>query len=584
MAEETHVIRGINWRETFPFVNIFRSFRIAIHPSKLILALIALLCIYTGGRILDSVWPAHSLGVNVPDSAEFNHARSEVAVYEIFMTKAKPGDRFEKLREEVQKMTDSEYADRLLAAKLPEIKEDRAKAEEAAKNGSFLGDLKRKIIADRDEAVKKDRETYDKSVEAIKKAFDASDKKDPAAKTRDEDFKKAEEHRDNAIKLAYSSAETEYKKASAIKGQGLFAQFFEYESQQVNGVVYSVLANNWLGGLRGDPGTAGVFASTYNFFAVGPLWLMRVHLAYFLVFSLLFILVWALFGGAIARIAAIQVARDEKLSVRQALKFSCSKLLSFVFAPIIPLLIVIVVGLVVTVGGLVGSIPVIGPILVGVLFFLAIAAGFVMTLVLMGTGGGFNLMYPTIAVEGSDSFDAISRSFSYVYARPWRMLFYTIVAVIYGALTFLFVRMFVFLMLTLTHKFVGFGLVGHADNLRPLWDTMWPAPTARLAYDIDYMSLGGAQAFAATLVAIWVYLTISIIGAYAISFYFSANTVIYYLMRREVDATELDDVYIEQSEDDFAEHAPAAPSPAPAPAAASAPVESKPVENPPVNP
>ena len=41
-----------------------------------------------------------------------------------------------------------------------------------------------------------------------------------------------------------------------------------------------------------------------------------------------------------------------------------------------------------------------------------------MTLILLGLTGGFNLMYPTIAVEGSDSFDAISRSFSYVYARP----------------------------------------------------------------------------------------------------------------------------------------------------------------------
>ena len=44
---------------------------------------------------------------------------------------------------------------------------------------------------------------------------------------------------------------------------------------------------------------------------------------------------------------------------------------------------------------------------------------------------------------------------------------------------------------------------------------------------------------------------IGLLGAFAISFYFSANTIIYYLMRREVDATELDDVYVEQSEDEF---------------------------------
>ena len=89
-------------------------------------------------------------------------------------------------------------------------------------------------------------------------------------------------------------------------------------------------------------------------------------------------------------------------------------------------------------------IPFIGPILVGLLFFLALAASLVMTLLVLGTVGGFDLMYPTIAVEGSDSFDAISRSFSYVYARPWRMLWYTAVAVIYGAATYLFVRLFLF--------------------------------------------------------------------------------------------------------------------------------------------
>ena len=40
------------------------------------------------------------------------------------------------------------------------------------------------------------------------------------------------------------------------------------------------------------------------------------------------------------------------------------------------------------------------------------------------------------------------------------------------------------------------------------------------------------------------------------SFYFSANTIIYFLMRHEVDATEMDDVYLEQADDEFAEATP----------------------------
>ena len=63
MSEDTHVLRGINWRETFPFTNIFRSFRVAIHPSKLILALLAILLLYIGGRTMDWMTPMKYRGV-----------------------------------------------------------------------------------------------------------------------------------------------------------------------------------------------------------------------------------------------------------------------------------------------------------------------------------------------------------------------------------------------------------------------------------------------------------------------------------------------------------------------------------------
>ena len=53
MADEPQQIRGINWRETFPFTHLFRAFRVAVHPSKLMLGLIALLIlayVYAWGK------------------------------------------------------------------------------------------------------------------------------------------------------------------------------------------------------------------------------------------------------------------------------------------------------------------------------------------------------------------------------------------------------------------------------------------------------------------------------------------------------------------------------------------------------
>ena len=160
-------------------------------------------------------------------------------------------------------------------------------------------------------------------------------------------------------------------------------------------------------------------------------------------------------------------------------------------------------GVIVTIGSVLGNISILfGPIIVGALLFLALAAGFVMTLVLLGLVGGFNLMYPTIAVEGSDSFDAISRSFSYLYALPWRLAFYTVIAVVYGALAYLFVRLFIFLMLALAHKFVGMGMFVHANSTSCLCGVRCGRARRRYATKlrhVDFLTLSSGQSLSCVL-------------------------------------------------------------------------------------
>jgi hypothetical protein len=524
------VIRGINWRETFPFTHLFRAFRIAVHPSKLVLGLVLLLSLYAGGRLLDAIWPARQLAVP-----------GEVFAYESTRHAGAAGN-FTAERAQRRAELEAAYADQLVAHG---VLGDRGQARAAARTGDKLGELRDRLENERRDAVT--------AAEARRRDAYAVNESDAAL--RDSNRHAADEAYRRDVAAAHRAAYDAYRQAKAINGVGIFSSLFEYQTAQISNIVYGVIGGNWLGGWRGDEGAAGIVPSIINFFTVAPLWLMRHHPVYFVLFSLLFLTLWAIFGGAIARIAAVHVARDEKLSVRAALQFSIGKFLSFVSAPLIPLVIVLAVGLLPLLAGVLQSIPFVGPvfnILIAALFVLLLAAGFVMTLVLLGTFGGLNLMYPTIAVEGSDSFDAISRSFSYVYARPWRMLFYTLVALIYGALTYLFVRLFIHLMLALTHAFVDAGSWADAPSGSPLWQTMWPGPGARLSYDIDFLSLRWDQDIAASLVAFWVYLVVGTLGAYAISFYFSANTIIYYLMRQEVDATELDDVYLDQSDDDFA--------------------------------
>ncbi len=82
---------------------------------------------------------------------------------------------------------------------------------------------------------------------------------------------------------------------------------------------------------------------------------------------------------------------------------------------------------------------------------------------------------------------------------------------------------------------------------------MWPNPldTGRLSYTADYQALTFGQKIGAFFMNCWVMFLVSFLGAFAISLYFSANTIVYYLMRSEVDSTELDDVYLEQSEEEI---------------------------------
>jgi hypothetical protein len=109
MAEESHQVRGINWRETFAFTNIFRAFRIAIHPSKLILALVALLSIYVSGRILDMLWPVKHRAVPGLIIEDKPLTTPEISLYEAYSRRPDPAMTFERVRERERKRIEDAY-------------------------------------------------------------------------------------------------------------------------------------------------------------------------------------------------------------------------------------------------------------------------------------------------------------------------------------------------------------------------------------------------------------------------------------------------------------------------------------------
>jgi hypothetical protein len=311
----------------------------------------------------------------------------------------------------------------------------------------------------------------------------------------------------------------------------------------------------------------------------GFFWLICEHWLFAAIFLLAALAVWALFGGAVYRIAALQAAREEKISMAQALRFSAGKFLGFFTAPLIPLAVVGLLGALLVIGGAVGNIPGFGPVFIGVMSFLAIILGLVMAFILVGLVGGLPLMYPTIAVEGSDSFDAISRSYAYAFERPWRLIFYSIVALVYGSLCWLFVRLFAYVALAVSQWFSqlllwGGEAVGGDSKL----DAMWTPPTF---YDLhgpfNWLAMSWGEKIGAAFIWAFTGIVAVMVFAFLLTFAASASTMIYYLLRRRIDATDMDDVFVEES----LEPAPAAPAPPPPPDAAPPPAPAPAPENPP---
>ena len=84
------------------------------------------------------------------------------------------------------------------------------------------------------------------------------------------------------------------------------------------------------------------------------------------------LLIWSYFGGAISRIAAVELARDERIELREARKFACHKYWAYLWAPIVPAIGMLVFGLCAFLGGLFGCIPFVGDLFMGIFFPLAL--------------------------------------------------------------------------------------------------------------------------------------------------------------------------------------------------------------------
>lgn len=423
--EQIHrvLVEQADWRTLLPFLRLFDAFRMAIHPSKMLLALMLVLLTYLGGLGLDLVWGPQVHPGHGPDSI-----------------------------------------DEMISRDLSFFGVSRGAPQGRPTEGIFEATLDAELAA----------------------------------------FKR----------VVHSASHLHFGISDFLSGEGLTS-----------------------GGVIGGLADMIIFI---------PLWLLAEQPIFLAVFLLYAFLLTALFGGAITRLAAVQATRDLRPSPFAALRFTGRRYPWYVLAPVIPLAVAAVIGVMVAVAGLVFfNLPVLD-VIGALLFGLMLLGGFVIALLVIGLLVGASLLFPALAVEGTDSFDAISRAFNYVIGRPWRYLFYTAIMLVYGAVTYLFVGLVVYLTLWATKMAAGLWVFREVDGGTNRFDAILPAPRlGELVHTVDWNSLDGSAAIAAGIVLVWVKLLIALLPAYAVSFFFCEQTWIYLLLRRSADGSEIDEVYLE---------------------------------------
>lgn len=581
-------LRRVSWIDVFPFIRLFHTSRRAMSFGPLVLGLLSVLSCYLVGRGLDAVWTSAGAGVLVEYDVGVRPGRGSGPIVErilesprseiqIYATKSaarysswyQSNAQFERERTaERNRLITPEFPGKVAAALA--LIDTRLAAGLAAIDSKT--DLPPETRESKRLELRKAADVLrfslhrlpSRHVSTLSPEFAAdilidSDGVIPAEQRRAE--------LDDLVKLLRDS--DEIRRIDASRPRGPFAAFLDYQMDCFAGAIQGVSVGRLGlgdGPFAMEPSMLGSVGASIR----GVAWMATQRPFYAFVFGILALLIFAIFGGAICRCAAIESARDKTASVSSALRFSREKLPALAGGALLLPGIFLLAWAAMFISGVIGGILPwgIGALLAGLLYFLAIIGGVALAFALIGMMFGFHLMWPAVAVEGSDSFDAVQRGAGYVFQRPWCAAFYSFLLLVYGAFAFLVIRGIAMLLLKLTHAASDAGLSvagalssARTDTLTPL-GAMWHMPAwQELSFvptvgDVPFWGqfgiapLSTGESIGAFFIAIWVFLAVAVVGGFAVSYFFCGSTTMYTLLRRDVDGVDFDDIFYEGDDED----------------------------------
>jgi len=260
-------------------------------------------------------------------------------------------------------------------------------------------------------------------------------------------------------------------------------------------------------------------------------WLDRIRLT---LHGTWIVAVWALFGSVLTRHAALELAGGDRPVWRDLWQFAASRWLHNFLAPLSLVLVVLLLWALLTLGGMLLLSSDIGLALAGLLWPLALAIGLGATLTLVGLMFGWPLLSASISADGQDGFGAVGTAFSYVYRRPLPLAFLVIVAAFLGWLAWIIVSALAESLISLTNAAAMAGL----------------SETRVQSLTLGNEALGPLGKFGVGAIRSWHYLVQSVAVSFLFSYFWAATTMIYLLLRRSVDGTDLNEVFVEAADEE----------------------------------
>jgi hypothetical protein len=244
-----------------------------------------------------------------------------------------------------------------------------------------------------------------------------------------------------------------------------------------------------------------------------------------LIIGLPLIAILSVAGGSISRSAALEFATGRFASRDDTLGFTLRRIRQFVGAVIGPIVLCVIIFLLIAVGGLLLSVPALD-VVGSILYAVALCMGIFATVVLMLHVLALPMIIPALAIEGTDSFDAIQRSYAYVIGKPLRYLSYTLILLFLGVLSA-----------------AVFTLVAHGSIEMTDWAASFFASDSTQRVLTNEGEMGATKATANSIIEIWRTIIKLFVAGYVISLFFTSSTMLYLVIRRICDGQDVNEVW-----------------------------------------